>query len=250
MAIQDLLQSSLFIILIGVGIPIAAFLEILFRVILPKTKRVQTQQSPQNISQEQRFPTQQKPANDETSKYSSDSIEKALKDVLGKMDKKENELLTNITNSFNEMKKLIENLNSAVEELALSVKASESDSSSPFNTIIQQEEEHVSREISTVSQLVGSNNPNNVNLTWFIKSCVLLEIMEYDEEKIKQLYELGYVSSDDMFTILRILSFIKNRKITAKELASIAANIAESYSSLTPEIKKYIMILEGGGVNG
>lgn len=53
-----------------------------------------------------------------------------------------------------------------------------------------------------------------------------------------------------MFTILRILSFIKNRKITAKELASIAANIAESYSSLTPEIKKYIMILEGGGVNG
>lgn len=87
----------------------------------------------------------------------------------------------------------------------------------------------------------------NINLSSFIRNCVLLEILDYDDNKITSLYDLGYISADDMYIIMKIQSYIRanNGKIRAKDLASIAMNVAESYSSVSAEMKKYLLVLEG-----
>jgi len=165
------------------------------------------------------------------------------------MDKYQNDLVSTLHNSMEDLKQMLQSLNSSIEDAVLSLKSAQADSASPFNAITEQQkverqDNEGDRNLKAVAEIVGSTN---INLSSFIRNCVLLEILDYDDNKITSLYDLGYISADDMYIIMKIQSYIRanNGKIRAKDLASIAMNVAESYSSVSAEMKKYLLVLEG-----
>ncbi|QGA53474.1 hypothetical protein GFS03_02155 [Sulfolobus sp. E5-1-F] len=240
--LQQLMESPLFILLISVSIPLAAFFISFFKIVLPRITR------PKNIQTTQTTTTQNQQQQGVTSN-STKEIEELLKNLIGRMDKYQSDLVNVLNTSMEDLKQTLQKLNSSIEDAVLSLKSAQADSSSPFNIISEQskgeQKPEGNKELKAVAEIVGTSN---IDLSTFIRNCVLLEILDYNDSKLTALYELGYISADDMFIVNKVQSYIRtnNGKIRAKDLANIAMNVAESYSSVTAEMKKYLLVLEVG----
>ncbi|TRM73076.1 hypothetical protein DJ523_08210, partial [Sulfolobus sp. E5] len=214
----------------------------IFRIVIPRVSRPKPNQ--QQTSQQ--APQRESPHSNNQQNNNQELIE-TLKSLANKMDKYQGDLASIINSSMEEMKRLIKDLNTSIEDMALSLKATQSDSSSPFNVISSETQKNVdnpSKNLKAVAEIVGTTN---IDLSSFIRGCVLLEVLDYDEIKLNSLYELGYISADDMYVILKIQAYIRsnNGKMRARDLAYVAMNVAESYSSASAEMKKYLLLLEG-----
>ncbi|AAK42475.1 hypothetical protein SULI_00635 [Saccharolobus solfataricus] len=241
--LQQLVESPLFILLISISIPLAAFFISFFKIVLPRITR------PKNIQTTQTASTTQNQQQQGVTSNSTKEIEELLKNLIGRMDKYQNDLVNVLNTSIEDLKQTLQKLNSSIEDAVLSLKSAQADSSSPFNIISEQskgeQRPEGSKELKAVAEIVGTSN---IDLSVFIRNCVLLEILDYEDSKLTALYELGYISADDMFIVNKIQSYIRtnNGKIRAKDLANIAMSVAESYSSVTAEMKKYLLVLEVG----
>ncbi|WP_218261386.1 hypothetical protein [Saccharolobus shibatae] len=243
--LQQLMESPLFILLISISIPLAAFFISFFKIVLPRITRPKNAQTAQTTS----TTTQNQQQQQVTTTNSSKEIEELLKNLITRMDKYQSDLVNVLNGSMEDLKQTLQKLNSSIEDAVLSLKSAQADSSSPFNIISEQskgeQRPEGSKELKAVAEIVGTSN---IDLSTFIRNCVLLEILDYDDSKLTALYELGYISADDMFIVNKVQSYIRtnNEKIRAKDLANIAMNVAESYSSVTAEMKKYLLVLEVG----
>ncbi|QIW22708.1 hypothetical protein EWF20_00010 [Sulfolobus sp. S-194] len=235
---QQIIDSPLFILLVTISIPLTAFFILLFKVILPKTSKPKTLQQPPPSEQ---VPQQQQ------QQEKTQQLEETFKILINKIDKYQSDLANVINTSMNDLKQMIQSMNSSIEDVVLSLKASQADSTSPFNIITKESDEgqkpEGAKSLKAMAEIVGTSN---IDLTSFVRNCVLLEVLEYDDSKITALYELGYISADDMYILMKIQSYIRanSGKIRAKELANIAMNVAESYSAITADMKKYLLVLE------
>ncbi|ACP34274.1 conserved hypothetical protein [Sulfolobus islandicus L.S.2.15] len=242
--LEQLMESPLFILLISISIPLAAFFISFFKIVFPRITRPKNTQPPQTAST-----TQQNQQQQQITTNSSKEIEELLKNLINRMDKYQSDLVNVLNGSMEDLKQTLQKLNSSIEDAVLSLKSAQADSSSPFNIISEQskgeQRPEGNKELKAVAEIVGTSN---IDLSTFIRNCVLLEILDYDDSKLTALYELGYISADDMFIVNKVQSYIRtnNGKIRAKDLANIAMNVAESYSSVTAEMKKYLLVLEVG----
>ncbi|MCW1302544.1 MAG: hypothetical protein QXF46_09045 [Thermofilaceae archaeon] len=234
--LDQFMQSPLLTILVSISIPLTVFFILFFKLLLPRLSRTKSMQQPTQSQQ---------PVQQVQQVQRDQQLEDTLKNLINRMDKYQSELVNTISNSMEEFKQMIQNLNSSIEDAVLSLKSTQADLASPFNVVSSEQKSEGGKDLKAVAEIVGSTN---VNLSSFIRNCVLLEVLEYDDAKITSLYNLGYISADDMYIIIKIQSYIRtnNGKIRAKDLASIAMNVAESYSSATAEMKKYLLVLEAG----
>ncbi|MCY0859816.1 MAG: hypothetical protein OWQ54_05235 [Sulfolobaceae archaeon] len=232
-------SNPAFIVFIAVALPLSVFFYFLFRFALPRLRTTPAQQQPEQQPINQQPQSQQR--QDITEEFS-----KTLQQSITKLQESLSALLNSNTN---EIKKSIQELNNSIEDAILSIKASQSDSLSPFSMITSATQIHKeeipegAKELRAVAEIVSQG----IDLVSFIRNCVLMEVLEYDQQKIMALYDLGLISPSDMQIILRIQNYIRTNgnKITAKDLANMAMNVAESYSAATAEMKKYILVLEG-----
>ncbi|WP_338603704.1 hypothetical protein V6M85_04885 [Sulfolobus tengchongensis] len=240
--LKQLMESPLFILLITISIPLAVFFVMFFKTVIPRVTRPRSTQVTQTSVAQQAQPQQ-------TVNNKDKELEELLKTLINRMDKYQNDLVNTLNTSIEDLKQTLQKLNSSIEDTVLSLKSIQADSTSPFNVISEQIKNEstlkpeTGKELKAVAEIVGTTN---IDLSSFIRNCVLLEVLEYDDSKLTALYELGYISADDMYIVNKIQSYIRNNsgKIRAKELAGIAMNVAESYSSVTAEMKKYLLVLE------
>jgi anti-sigma28 factor (negative regulator of flagellin synthesis) len=240
MALPDLTSNPLIILILTVSIPLAVFFFFTFQFIIPgRLPRFRSKAQP---AQPQAAQSQQNPANQVPSTQQEQPKEDPTKPLLTRMDKMQSELVKAQREGVAELKEAIQSLATSLEDTALTLKSAQSDRASPFNLVT--EEQHPSEHKEIAEFPAGS-----VNLPKFIQMCALLEAMEYDNDKIRDLYDLSLLSSEDMELLTRIQEFLSNNKgkYKARDLAMTAYHIAETYRSSSPEMRKFLMTIRGVG---
>jgi hypothetical protein len=237
----SLLINTPFVLVLTIAIPLAVLFYVLRRFLLGN----QVQQSAPP-------PTQPPLAREERAAQVTQQ-EDQIKPLVQKMDKLRDDLVKVITNNAEELRKSVEAISSSLEEALVSIKSVEADRKSPFNLTFQEGKEIEAREPRGSPELEGQGELRglkagvNVDLPNFVKLCVLLEVMDYDDSKVRSLYELGLLSPDDMRVVMKVEEFLRQNsgKVKALDLAKMAVNVAESYGTVTPEMKRFLLLVTG-----
>ncbi|GGT89761.1 hypothetical protein GCM10007116_04510 [Sulfodiicoccus acidiphilus] len=236
MPLPDIASNPLVFLSLTISVPLAVFFFFMFRFLFPRwgvrmgkqNEAVQPQQG--QGTQPQAQPQAEPPREDPT------------KPLLARMDKMQGELIKAQKDGVAELKEAIQALATSIEDTALAVKSAQSDRASPFNVVPMEE-------VKESPAGIGGVSMSGVNLPKFIQMCALLEAMEYDNDRIRDLYDLSLLTSDDMELLTRIQEFLANSKgrYRAKDLALTAYHIAETYKSSSPEMRKFLLTIRGVG---
>jgi hypothetical protein len=227
---MDVINSVFINLFLVVSLPLAVFFILLFLFVF--RRRIRLSKSPSQIQ----------PQTIQAQVPSQPKVDVDLSKVTSRIDKMQSDITKAITDSNTELKDTIEGLGKNLEDLALAIKSTKSDSESPFNSVIEDTKKMASDIIS-----VSSKKEYSVDLKKLVQLSTLLAIMDYDKEKIMALFKLDLLSPDDIAMLAKIEDVLsKNKgKISASDLAIIAYDIARTYESADADTVKYVSLVLG-----
>lgn len=247
-SLSDLVTNPLLAVIIGVVVPISLVAFILYRLgyfsIRPRGREAQDNTAVNQV--EKRTETAEQENKGVEVKGELLNGEEVVKAITSRIDKLQLDLSKSMNENYSQLKGVMEKVSESIENAVLAIKAEQSDQRSPFNVVLPSERDH------EVKGNIKEELSIGVDLERFIKLCTLIELMDYNHEKISSLYDLRILSAEDMEIILKVEQFIKenNGKYRAKDLAIIGYKIASSYGRASVEMKKSILLLTGGEENG